>query len=129
MDSRGVVLRVQGEVLFAPGSDEIDPQSYEFLARVGRIIGAFSGDVAIEGHTDDIPIRSDAFPSNWHLSSARAIAALLHLTRDGSADPRSLSCAGFADMRPRVPNDSSEHRAQNRRLEFVFQPASRSPLR
>lgn len=128
LDPRGVVLRIQGEVLFKPGSDVLEPESHPFLQRVSKIARAFSGQVSIEGHTDDIPIRSTQFPSNWHLSSARAIASLLYLTQEGAADPRKLSCSGFADMRPRVPNDSPPHRQQNRRLEFVFQTAQRAPL-
>ena len=120
IDGRGVVLRLSGQLLFAPASDELLPEARPLLDGVAALARDFPRDLAIEGHTDDLPISTQRFPSNWHLSAGRAIAALRYLAEKGHVDPRRLSGAGFGAMLPRVPNDSATHRAQNRRIEFVF---------
>ena len=123
-DSRGVVLRVRGQLLFDAGNDRIRPQSLVFLDEIAQLAQRFPYAVLIEGHTDDEPVSSESFPSNWHLSAARAIAVLRYLNRAGGIEESRLSAAAMADQRPLVPNDSSEHRAINRRVEFVFTRAS-----
>jgi chemotaxis protein MotB len=73
----------------------------------------------IEGHTDDIPIRTSRYPSNWELSTARAISAMRFMVAAGIASAR-VGVAGYADLRPLQPNDSQERRSANRRVELVF---------
>ena len=119
-NSRGVLMQVQGQVLFEAGQAEIKPGSHPFLDEIARIIKASPYNVAIEGHTDDTPIHTARFPSNWELSTTRAISALRYLVDDAGIDPHKLSSAGFADTRPLVPNDTVEHQRQNRRVEFVL---------
>jgi chemotaxis protein MotB len=75
----------------------------------------------VEGHTDDLASASPQFPTHWHLSSARAIAALRYLVEVAGLESERVSAAGYADTHPLVPNDSPEHRAANRRVEFVYQ--------
>jgi chemotaxis protein MotB len=140
--SRGVLMQVQGQVFFAAGQATLKDGSYPFLDEIARVIEASPYSVAIEGHTDDTPIHTARFPSNWELSTSRAIAALRYLVDQGKIDPRRLSSAGFAalrylvdqgkidprrlssagfaDTRPLVPNDTVEHQRQNRRVEFVL---------
>ena len=122
---RGVVVRVRGELVFEPGSDQLRPEAYVVLREIAELVRDVKNDVSIEGHTDDQPIRTQDFPSNWHLSAGRAISALEYLVGVEGIDPVRLSAAGFAHMKPIVPNDTPEHRDENRRVEFVFQ---RPPL-
>ncbi len=117
---RGVVIRVTGQLLFDSGSARLRPEALIFLDEIARLARAFPYEVSIEGHTDDIPIRTEEFPTNWHLSADRAIAALQYLAEVGRIDRSRLSAAGFADTRPLVANDSSRKRATNRRVEFVY---------
>ena len=118
--SRGVLMQVQGQVFFEAGQADIKDASHPFLDEIARIIKASPYNVAIEGHTDDTPIHTARFPSNWELSTTRAISALRYLVDDAGIDPHKLSSAGFADTRPLVPNDTVEHQRQNRRVEFVL---------
>jgi chemotaxis protein MotB len=118
--SRGVLMQVEGQVFFEAGQAELKDASHPFLDEIARIIKASPYHVAIEGHTDDTPIHTARFPSNWELSTTRAISALRYLVDRGEVDPRRLSSAGFADTRPIVPNDTAEHQRQNRRVEFVL---------
>jgi chemotaxis protein MotB len=117
---RGVVVTVKGGMLFEGGSDELYPEAYIFLDEVGNLIKEFPYNVSIEGHSDSGVIQSDRFPTNWHLSAARAIAALRYLVEASGIDRNRLSAAGYADTRPIMPNDSPENRAANRRVEFIY---------
>ncbi|EWG98544.1 hypothetical protein Q427_29990 [Halomonas sp. BC04] len=83
------------------------------------MLGAFEGDVSVEGHTDSIPIATARFPSNWELSSARAIAVLRYLAELG-IDIERLRAVGYAETRPLESNDSAEGRAMNRRVELLL---------
>ena len=118
--SRGVVVRVQGQLLFEPGSARMLPEAFVVLREIAELVRDADNDVSIEGHTDDTPIQTAAFPSNWHLSADRAISVLEYLAGAEAVDSRRLSAAGFAEMKPLVPNDSPAHRDENRRVEFVF---------
>ncbi|MEJ2661760.1 MAG: OmpA family protein, partial [Desulfobacteraceae bacterium] len=80
--------------------------------------------VDIQGHTDDQPIRTHAFPSNWELSTARAVNVLRFMTAEAGVSPRRLSAVGLSKYHPLVPNDSKKNRARNRRVEIIFRPES-----
>ena len=122
---RGVIVSVKGQMLYEGGSDELQTEAFIFLDEIAKLAREFPYHMSIEGHSDDIPIATDRFPSNWHLSSARAIAALRYMVDAGGIDRGRLSASGYADTRPVVPNDSPENRAQNRRVEFVYLRDSR----
>ncbi|MCA9504338.1 MAG: OmpA family protein [Myxococcota bacterium] len=117
---RGVIVRVKGGALFKPGSDQLLPISFVFLDEVVRITEEFPYELSIEGHTDDAPISTPRFPTNWHLSAARSIAVLRYMIDAGDVDPSRIAAAGYGSTRPLVPNDSEENRATNRRVEFVY---------
>jgi chemotaxis protein MotB len=118
--SRGVLVQVQGQVFFAAGQADLKPDARPFLDEIARIIKGSPYNVSIEGHTDDSPIHTARFPSNWELSTTRAISALRYMVDRGGIDPHRLSSAGYADTRPVVPNDTAEHQRRNRRVEFVL---------
>jgi chemotaxis protein MotB len=116
---RGVAIRMDGEVLFESGRAELKPEARALLDRIAEIAASQPGVVEVEGHTDDLPIRNERFPSNWELSSARAGAAARHLVSRG-VSPDRIKAVGYADTRPVAPNTGPESRAGNRRVEFIF---------
>jgi chemotaxis protein MotB len=117
---RGVVVRVKEGALYGSGSSDLDENSKKILDKISKIHGKFAQSVQIEGHTDNIPIKSKKFPSNWELSTARAIAAMNYMSNEGGVDAGKIGVAGYADSKPIDTNDTPEGRARNRRIEFVF---------
>jgi type VI secretion system protein ImpK len=111
-----VLLR--GSDLFESGSASIAPAFEPTLARIAAALNEVAGSVTITGHTDDRPIRSARFPSNWKLSQERAHSVLRHMV-PMVKEPRRLFAEGRADQEPLVPNDSDAHRARNRRVEII----------
>ena len=95
-------------------------EARELIARVAAIVQASGHPMRIEGHTDDVPIRTATFRSNWELSTARASTVIAFLIETLAYDPAHLSAAGYGEFHPRVPNDSAENRARNRRVDIVI---------
>jgi len=118
-DRRGVVLSIPEAGLFAQGSEELSPAALPLVARVAAIVARLPNTVRVEGHTDDLPIRTARFRSNWDLSTARA-SSVIDVLIDRGIEPRRLAAAGYAEFRPRVPNTSPATRAQNRRVDVVI---------
>lgn len=119
---KGFTISLSDALLFKKGGAELNPSAYTMLDIVKFIIvdGQKRFRVRIEGHTDDQPIKNERYPSNWELSVGRAIAVLRYVMRDPSIKPALLEAAGYAEFKPRFPNDSPEHRARNRRVDFTF---------
>lgn len=113
-----MTVRLAEKVLFPSGSATL---AKDGKATLGKVADAFKDlkdrIVRVEGHTDNVPIQSAAFPSNWELSAARAIAVVRFLQGAG-VDPAKLAAAGYAEWQPIAPNDTPEGRAQNRRIEI-----------
>lgn len=119
ISGRGVLLRINGQALYPRGEATLKAESHSMLSRVAKLAQGSEHSIMIEGHTDDIPIRTSRFPSNWELSTARAIAAMRYLVDAGVHADR-VGVAGYADLRPIRENDTDEDRSVNRRVEFVF---------
>jgi chemotaxis protein MotB len=117
-----LVVEMATDILFGSGKAALSPQGKQAVMEVGAILATL-GDrrFQVEGHTDDVPIKSATFPSNWELSSARAITVLKALIEGGMA-PGNVSAAAFGDSRPTVPNTNVDARARNRRIEIVLVP-------
>lgn len=116
---RGVTLRIDDNLLFASGQAELTTGGREILRGLVVTLADFDGQVSVEGHTDDIPIATVRFPSNWELSTGRAIAVLRYLAGQGVPTSR-LRAIGYADTRPLESNASAEGRAANRRVELLL---------
>ncbi len=116
----GLVMRLSDTSLFGLGVAEISPKARPLLDKIALVLAEAPGDVRIEGHADNLPIHTAGFPSNWELSTARAVNVLRYLIENGRCDPRKLSAAGFGEFQPIYPNDTPEHRTKNRRVEFIF---------
>ncbi len=117
--AEGIKLRVEDRLLFPTAAAELTAAGETLIQRLVAVIQRHEGEVAVEGHTDSRPIQTAEFPSNWVLSSARAIAIVHALERAG-VEPQRLRAVGLADTRPLAGNDSAEGRAQNRRVEVII---------
>lgn len=113
-----LVIRMKSAILFAEAQAALTPQAREVLAGLAPVLARNPSRLRVEGHTDDVPIHSAQFPSNWELSTARAISVIQYLEEQGFEAER-LSVAGYGEFHPFVPNDSAERRALNRRVEIV----------
>jgi len=125
--SQGLVMRLSDRALFEVGVAAISPQAIPLLKKVGDIIARTDFEIRIEGHSDDLPIKTAQFPSNWELSTARAVNVLRYFLETGGISSQRLSAVGFGEFQPIVPNNSMEHRAQNRRVEIIFLNSDQKP--
>lgn len=121
---RGLTLRIKGAFMFESGSDKVRLAGMALLDEIAAMAAQTDHRISIEGHTDDVPINSPEFQTNWHLSTARAVAGLLYLIGPGKLDPSRISATGYAHTRPIAWGQSDEARRENRRLEIVFHVGS-----
>jgi chemotaxis protein MotB len=117
--SSGIRIRVKGFHMFEAGRADIKGTVNPFLDAVYEGMKVFEYNLLIEGHTDNRPIRSGRYPSNWELSAARATRVARYLI-DKGIDPKRLLAVGYADNYPIADNSNPVERAKNRRVEFVF---------
>ncbi|MCB1694803.1 MAG: flagellar motor protein MotB [Pseudomonadales bacterium] len=118
--NRSITIRIREKGSFPSGSADLNP---DFIPAIGALRGALqdiSGKIAVEGHTDDVPITSGKFRSNWDLSSSRALSVTHELVNDNVLESDRFMVVGRADTQPFKPNTSDENRAYNRRVEIVI---------
>lgn len=117
-----IVINLPDNVLFATGHAKVNPEGEEALKQIAKVLKEFSDrSFQIEGHTDNIPIQSATYPSNWELSTSRALN-VLHLMIKEGVDVKNVSAAGFGEFHPRAENATKEGRALNRRIEIIMLP-------
>lgn len=119
-DRHRIIIRIEEKGSFPSGSAELTWEFEGLLLDMAEVLADIPGKLTVEGHTDNVPIRTDRFASNWNLSAARAAAVANVLLAAGDIDPQRLSVKGLADTRPRVPNDNPANRAKNRRVEIII---------
>lgn len=117
---RGVVLVLQEQALFASGEATVLEDAYPFLNKVGDLLARIPNFVKVEGHTDNRPINTYRFPSNWELSSARASSVIRYLIQTENLDPKRFIAVGYGDTRPIASNDTRENLQKNRRVEVII---------
>jgi chemotaxis protein MotB len=117
---RGVVLVLQEQALFASGEATVLEDAYPFLNKVGDLLSRIPNFVKVEGHTDNRPIGTYRFPSNWELSSARASSVIRYIIQTENLDPKRFIAVGYGDTRPIAPNDTRENLQKNRRVEVII---------
>ncbi|MFE8071057.1 flagellar motor protein MotB [Marinobacteraceae bacterium S3BR75-40.1] len=115
-----IIIRIEEKGSFPSGSAKLTWAFEGLLIRVAKVLEDMPGKLTIEGHTDDLPIRSDRYDSNWNLSADRAAAVANVLLEASNIEPTRVRVQGFADTRPRVPNSNAENRALNRRVEIII---------
>lgn len=113
------MVRIRGDGLFESGKTEVKPAFYSLLQQIGAELNKVQGKVLVTGHTDNVPIRTLQFPSNWHLSKARA-DSVVKILAAGAANPGRFIGEGHADTEPVAPNDSPQNRALNRRVDIIL---------
>lgn len=118
-EPRGIVVTFAEGFLFTSGSAEIKKDALPALERLPKILNSAPGLIAIEGHTDNVPLSGDKYQSNWELSTARASSVLqFFISKD--LDPNRFSVSGYAEYRPLASNETAEGRAKNRRVDIVL---------
>ena len=115
----GIRIRIGNPLLFELGRAEVKPKAREFLREIAFMLADLPCEIVVEGHTDDLPIHTDKFPSNWELSAIRAVNVVKVLMEYG-IPPSRLAAVGYGEFRPLKPNDSEQHRAMNRRAEILI---------
>lgn len=118
-NQRGITVRILDDVLFPSGEAELKSKAQEVLNLVAEVIIKLPNDIRVEGHTDNIAINSAKYPSNWHLSIARALNAAYHLIQAEKIDPDRVSVVGYSEYNPIADNSTPEGRAKNRRVDII----------
>lgn len=119
-DAVGVRIQVAASRLFPSGSAELKASSVSALDKIGALLKESNRQIIIEGHTDDEPIRTKLYPSNWELSAARATKIVRYLIARHDIPPSRLTAVAYADQKPVAPNTSETNRAKNRRIEVMI---------
>ena len=116
----GAKITISDVVLFGPGETSMSKRGLEVMEKVAKVLVQFNYPIKIAGHTDNTPIHTDKFPSNWELSANRACDVVRYLISTG-IDPRFLTAEGYAEYRPLAINSTEAGRARNRRVEIVYE--------
>lgn len=119
-DERGIVVHLAEELLFASGSATLKNSSLGSMDLIASVLRTLPNEIRVEGHTDDIPINTAVFPSNWHLSVARAMNTGEYLMTRHGLKPEKVTIVGLSQYKPIVPNTSVENRGKNRRVDIVI---------
>jgi chemotaxis protein MotB len=121
VNRRSISFRINSEILFGTGQADLSREGLSVLQRMAKVLSDAGYDVTVEGHTDSVPVRSNArYPSNWELSSARAGSVVRYLQANGISKGH-LKAVGYADSRPIADNRTADGRARNRRVELVVE--------
>jgi len=115
---KGVHFRLSNPLLFDLGKANLKPAVYDMLSKIAELIRKSPSEVVVEGHTDNLPIHTPQFPSNWELSSARALSVVKYFAYQEKIPPAGLSAVGYGEYRPVATNATEEGRAKNRRVEI-----------
>ncbi len=124
-EARTIIIRIRERGSFTSGSALLNTSFVGVIDKIASALTQIEGKVAVEGHTDDVPINTFAYPSNWDLSAARSVAVVRRMLNISTLQPKRVTASGFADTRPQAINSTAEGRARNRRVEIlVRQPLS-----
>lgn len=121
-----ILLRVAESVFFDSGRSEINQTAYPMLEEISKILVEYQSFIRImriEGHTDNRPIKTKQFDSNWELSTSRAVNVLRHLIQTTQLEPKMFSAVGYSEFYPIDTNDTEEGRMKNRRVDFFIESA------
>jgi len=121
-----ISFRISSEILFGSGRAELEDAGLDVIDRLVPTLAAGGHRIIVEGHTDNLPIQTERFPSNWELSASRASSVVRYLQLAGIESTR-LSATGYADTRPLADNDDEQGRASNRRVELIMQTGADKP--
>ena len=117
---RGIVIQLRDSVLFETSSSSLRADSKEILRKISSLLGNLSNSIIVEGHTDNRPINTSEFPSNWELSVDRAVNVVRFFVEDIGLNPARFTAAGYGEFQPIAPNNSAENMAKNRRVNILI---------
>ena len=120
IEERGIVLEIQDKILFDSGKAEIKEEAKEILAKVSGILRSVNNMIIVEGHTDNVPINTAKYPSNWELSVDRAVQVVKYLSSRHHISPQRFIATGYGEYHPVADNSTVEGRARNRRVNIVI---------
>lgn len=120
INERGLVISLKEAGFFPSGTAKVQPEALPLLDKIATSISHYANTIRIEGHTDNVPVNSPAFPSNWELSTARANSLVHYLIEKHGFQGAKLSVTGYAEYRPIADNASEEGRKLNRRVDIVM---------
>lgn len=118
--NRRIIIRIMERGSFPSGSSVFHEDFLDVMMKISRVLSQVDGNITVAGHTDNVPIRTEQFRSNWELSSSRAVSVMHALMEEGDLDPKRFVIKGHADTVPRFANDTPQHKAKNRRVEIVI---------
>lgn len=123
-DQDGVYLDIQESILFDSGQAQISAIGQDTLDSLAELLQSSNNDIIVEGFTDNVPMNSIKYPSNWELSAGRAMSVVRYLVEENNIESSRMSGRGYGEFNPVVPNDTDENRAKNRRVNIVlvYQP-------
>lgn len=119
-DERGATITISDVILFPPGESTMNQDGLNIMKKIATVLAQFNYHIKIAGHTDNTPIHTAKYPSNWELSANRACEVVRFLA-DSGIDPAQMSAEGYAEFKPIAQNTTPESRAQNRRVEIVYE--------
>lgn len=117
---RGIEIQMRDYILFESGTADLKNESKVVLDRVSVLLKTLDNYILVEGHTDNVPINNSVYPSNWELSTSRAVNVVEYFIENNGLSPVTLSAAGYGEYHPLVPNDSAENMAKNRRVNILI---------
>lgn len=119
-EDTGVVLQLSESILFDTGRADLKPESTKVLDIISKLIPSIQNDIMVQGHTDNVPINSSTYKSNWELSTQRAVCVVKYFIENKGLDPTRFSATGYGEYKPLVDNTTSENRAINRRVDILI---------
>ncbi len=119
-DESGIHLRMGDNVLFDPGKAKLKPSAFPILKTIADVVRDSFKEIYVEGHTDNVPIHTQKYPTNWELSTARALSVVRYFHYVEGIDASKLAAVGYGEYRPLVPNTTAKNRAKNRRVEIYI---------
>lgn len=132
LDRRGLIIRLAEVGFYNSGSAVLKPESIAILDQLASQLANMRQSIRVEGHTDNVPINTSRYPTNWELSTARATNIVIYLQEHYAFDPQRLAASGYGEFRPLVPNNTAENRAMNRRVDIILlndETAQEEPLK
>lgn len=122
MTDQGLIIRIKDTTLFPSGSADLGVEARDLTAKIAEIVGSVPQTIIITGHTDNVPINTPRYPSNWDLSAQRALNVMKYMLEvNPEITPQRFSTVGYGEYRPLSLNDTAEGRAKNRRVEVLVQ--------
>ena len=128
VEKQGLVITLLSDkAYYDSGSAELRPETTRVLDAVAGQLRVLPNEVRVEGSTDNVPIATAEYPTNWELSAARATGVTRYLVEHDKIAPTRIALAGYGEFRPKFPNDTDAHRQQNRRVDIVILNGARTP--